>query len=54
MADLFDSYPYRDRFPVLHDLPEQGRPRGEVLAELSALGGRDLLEGHEVHSLIVY
>ena len=25
-----------------------------VLAELSALGGRDLLTGHQVHSLIVY
>jgi len=41
VADLFDSYPYRDRFPVLHDLPEQGRPRGEVLAELSAMAQQE-------------
>ena len=27
--------PYEDRFPVNRTLPEQGRPREEVLAELA-------------------
>jgi sphinganine-1-phosphate aldolase len=31
------SYPYQDRFPVNRTLPEHGRPREEVLAEMSAL-----------------
>ena len=30
-------YPYADRFPVNRGLPEQGRPRDEVIAELRAL-----------------
>ena len=37
MADLFDSYPYRERFEVLHAMPEQGRPRADVIAELEAM-----------------
>ena len=37
MPDLFDSYPYRDRFPVLQDLPAEGRPHDDVLAELDAM-----------------
>ena len=37
MPDLFDSYPYRDRFPVLQDLPVEGRPHNDVLAELDAM-----------------
>lgn len=31
------SYPYRDRFPVNVTLPETGRPREEVLAEMTEL-----------------
>jgi glutamate/tyrosine decarboxylase-like PLP-dependent enzyme len=31
------AYPYQDRFPVNRTLPEQGRPREEVLAEMAAL-----------------
>ena len=31
------SNPYEDRFPVNHTLPEQGRPREEILAELDAM-----------------
>ena len=31
------AYPYKDRFPVNRALPEQGRPREEVLAEMRAL-----------------
>jgi len=31
------SYPYQDRFPVNRTLPEHGRPREEVLAEMAAL-----------------
>lgn len=34
MSDLFDVHPYRDRYPVLRGLPEQGRPKEEILAEL--------------------
>lgn len=32
-----DDYPYRHRFPVNRGLPEHGRPRDEVLAELRAM-----------------
>ncbi len=31
------SYPYQDRFPVNRTLPEKGRPRDEILAEMAAL-----------------
>lgn len=31
------SYPYEDRFAVNRKLPEVGRPRGEILAELAAM-----------------
>ncbi len=31
------DFPYADRFPVHRTLPEQGRPRAEVLAELEAM-----------------
>jgi sphinganine-1-phosphate aldolase len=37
MADLFDSYPYRDRFDVNRALPEHGRSPEEILAELRAM-----------------
>jgi glutamate/tyrosine decarboxylase-like PLP-dependent enzyme len=37
MADLFDSYPYKDRFPVNRGLLEHGRPHAEILAELRAM-----------------
>ena len=31
------AYPYQDRFPVNRTLPEHGRPRAEVLAEMRTL-----------------
>ena len=31
------AYPYKDRFPVNRTLPEKGRPREEVLAEMRSL-----------------
>ena len=31
------AYPYQDRFPVNRTLPEHGRPRDEILAEMRAL-----------------
>ncbi len=31
------SYPYKDRFPVNRTLPETGRPRDEIVAEMAAL-----------------
>ena len=34
MSDLFDFYPYAERFGVNRALPERGRPREEILAEL--------------------
>ena len=34
-------YPYADRFPVNRGLPEQGRPRDEVIAELRALASEE-------------
>ena len=34
MSDLFDAHPYQDRYPVQRGLPEQGRPKAEILAEL--------------------
>src|SRR5699024_475562 len=34
MSDLFDAYPYQDRYPVLRGLPERGRDPQGVLAEL--------------------
>jgi glutamate/tyrosine decarboxylase-like PLP-dependent enzyme len=37
MADLFDSYPYADRFDVNRELPEAGRSREEILSELRTM-----------------
>jgi glutamate/tyrosine decarboxylase-like PLP-dependent enzyme len=37
VSDLFDAHPYQHRFPVLRSLPEEGRPRAEILAELHTL-----------------
>lgn len=37
MSDLFDAYPYASRFPVLRAIPEQGRDRDQILAELRLL-----------------
>ena len=31
------TYPYEDRFPVNRTLPEKGRPRAEILAELGVM-----------------
>ncbi len=31
------DYPYQDRFPVQRTLPEHGRPRADILAELATM-----------------
>ena len=41
MADLFDTYPYKDRFPVNRQLPREGRPHEEILEELRAMAGEE-------------
>lgn len=41
MSDLFDAHPYRDRYPVVRALPEQGRPREDILAELREMAGEE-------------
>mgnify|MGYP006393180785 CR=1 FL=1 len=35
------SYPYKDRFPVNRGLPEKGRPREEIIAEMAALAAEE-------------
>jgi sphinganine-1-phosphate aldolase len=37
MSDLFDSYPYAERFGVNRELPESGRSREEILSELRTM-----------------
>jgi sphinganine-1-phosphate aldolase len=37
MADMFNSYPYAERFGVNRTLPEHGRSREELLTELRAM-----------------
>src|SRR5215218_9444611 len=41
MSDPFNSYPYADRYPVNHTLPEDGRPREEILAELRTMAAEE-------------
>jgi sphinganine-1-phosphate aldolase len=41
MSDLFDAYPYKDRFPVTRGLPERGRGRQEILAELRKIAAEE-------------
>jgi glutamate/tyrosine decarboxylase-like PLP-dependent enzyme len=41
MADLFDSYPYANRFDVNRMLPDQGRSRDEILADLRAMASEE-------------
>ena len=41
VADLFDSYPYADRFDVNRALPEHGRTREEILDELRAMAAEE-------------
>jgi sphinganine-1-phosphate aldolase len=41
VADLFDSYPYADRFEVNRGLPESGREREEILAELREMASEE-------------
>lgn len=35
------AFPYQDRFPVNRTMPEQGRPRQEILAEMTALAAEE-------------
>ena len=55
MSNLFNFYPYAERLGVNRTLPEQGRPREEILAELRAMAdeedarlGDGRLLGHDV------
>ena len=41
MSDLFDAHPYRDRYPVLRGLPEEGRDRAQVLTELREMASSE-------------
>lgn len=41
MADLFDSYPYSDRFPVNRGLPDEGRSPEEILSELRTMASEE-------------
>ena len=41
MSDPFNSYPYADRFPVNRALPEHGRPRDDILAELRTMAAEE-------------
>ena len=41
MSDPFNAYPYQGRYPVLRALPDEGRDRAEVLAELTAIAGEE-------------
>jgi sphinganine-1-phosphate aldolase len=41
MSDPFNSYPYADRFEVNRALPEDGRPREEILAELRTMAAEE-------------
>ena len=34
MSDLFDFYPYAERYGVNREIPESGRSREEILGEL--------------------
>ena len=59
MADeggLIDFYPYRDRFPTYHALPERGRDRAGIIDELAtmareedAMGDRGRVSGSIYH-----
>ena len=40
MPDIFDSYPYAERHGVNRSLPEHGRSREEILAELRTIAIR--------------
>lgn len=37
MTDMFDFYPYSERYGVTRALPEHGRPREDILAELHTI-----------------
>ncbi len=41
MTDLFDFYPYAERFGVTRALPEHGRPREEILAQLRGMAASE-------------
>ena len=41
MTDLFDFYPYAERYGVNRTLPEHGRSREEILAELRVMAASE-------------
>ena len=41
MSDPFNSYPYAERFPVNRALPEEGRSREDILAELGTMAAEE-------------
>jgi sphinganine-1-phosphate aldolase len=40
-------HPYADRYPVLRSMPEEGRPRHELLAEVAAMASAEDARAHE-------
>jgi len=41
MSDLFDFYPYAERYGVNREIPEGGRSREEILTELRTMAGEE-------------
>jgi sphinganine-1-phosphate aldolase len=41
MSDLFDFYPYADRYGVNREIPESGRSREEILTELRTMASEE-------------
>src|SRR5512132_2554012 len=41
MSDLFDFYPYAERFGVTRALPDSGRSREEILTELRTMASEE-------------
>jgi glutamate/tyrosine decarboxylase-like PLP-dependent enzyme len=41
MSDLFDAFPYQDRYPIVRGLPEKGRSKSEILAELHEMADHE-------------
>src|SRR4051794_41953762 len=41
MADLFDFYPYAERFGVNREIPQEGRSREEILTEMREMASEE-------------
>src|SRR5262245_51400231 len=40
-------YPYADRYPVLHQFPDEGRPRDQIMREIADMAGVEDAPYHE-------